>query len=95
MKIRDEFEFTNQAGETFYVNVEGKQIVMEGKLFNDIQKIEITQENGENITSDDDCYAEILEECLYRDYELEEHSSDFNFYDENLENYYHKMGDIG
>lgn len=79
MKFSDEFE-VEVAGNTYYVNVEGRKARQDTKIVNDIEFIEIHDELGELVDVDHENYEEVYQDALDREYEFEVHSANFDYY---------------
>ena len=77
MQFQDEFE-CEVDGRTFNVYVEGKKILDDGYIFNHISHIEIWDDYGEMVGTDEEVYTTIYEDVLDREFELEIHSRDFD-----------------
>lgn len=78
MNFRDEYEFELD-GATFYVEVEGERYLDEGKTITELSTIDISDSDGP-IDSDHQHYFTIRRDAEEREYELEVHSRDFDYY---------------
>lgn len=80
MEFKDEFEL-EMGGKTFFVEVEGEMSV-EGDV--DLNAVIIRDELGQLLGAEDESYGEVLTEVNLRDYEIELHEADFDYYEQNL-----------
>jgi hypothetical protein len=88
MKFNDDFEFEASTGEVFYLSVVGEKFIEDGQIYTEIMSVEAADESGDLVEQDHPLMSEINEEAQYRDYDIEIHSSDFDYY----ENAYSGLG---
>lgn len=86
MYFSDEFEYEATNGMTFYIEVDGEAFDEHGEVFKEIKTISISNDDGE-IDNTHECYNEVVNEVHNRDYEVEVHSSDFEYYNDDVNNF--------
>ena len=78
--FQDEFEHEID-GKLYYISVEGQQYSEEDGDYTDIESVDIADEEGTTLERGDTNFAEIQEVVHNRDYQVEEHSTNFDHYD--------------
>lgn len=78
--FNDEFEMTASDGKTYYIEVDGAKFSENGQVFTEINQITVHDESGMLFDEDNDIMREISEEAFDRDYEVEVHSRDMDYY---------------
>ena len=81
MTFRDEYEYEVD-GQTFYVEVEGEKFEEDSYIYTEITSVLICDETGQTVDSDNEHYLEIYRDAKERDYDIELHSRDFDYYGE-------------
>lgn len=80
MNFSDEYEYELD-GFTYYVSVSGQMRNIEGHIVPDLDFIQIYDDMGELVDVGHDHYEIIYQDALDREYELELHTTDFDYYD--------------
>lgn len=82
-----EFEYEASSGLTYLVEVVGAKYVSIDEDFIDVKSFSVSDEMGNLLEKGDEDFAEIEREVLYRDYDVEEHSTDNSYYGDHNELY--------
>ena len=83
MWFEDEFEYVNNKGEVFYVQVEGRHYEDEhyaGRYYSEVSDVRISTDEGELVDKTHPDFTKIVETAMYRDYDLDwdnKHSGDY------------------
>jgi hypothetical protein len=80
-----EFEHEASNGQVYCIEVEGNKFFDE-ESFTEISSLVIHDEIGNEIDSSDPIYNELHTEAFEREYEVEIHNSNFDYYD-SVENF--------
>lgn len=80
MIFRDDYEY-EVGGQTYYIEVEGTQVIEDDELFTEVNAISITDEAGNILDEEHEHYSEIFRDAQEREYEVEEHNTNFDYYD--------------
>lgn len=87
MYFQQDFEFEASNGLNYFIEVEGEKFFEGTEAFTELDTVTIHDEQGNRIDASDSIFEELNSEAFDRDYEVEIHHTDNNYYGTHEEGY--------